>query len=225
MILIAVGLWISPTPRDEFGTDMAKAGLQLAVIAVFGFFVNLSLKYVDERRHQDEQRLQVFHDIVLAYNRVKAVRRNLRTLGLLAPSRSLNAAQAQGLREQMMALNDAQLSLEALKRELSQSDLFKERIKMVGLLAKPERYLNKCVHERWEDFGGAIWEGTTAAVLENLKLVEFAGHEAGYRAFEENVSDPLRCLTKLMHEELFGQPSRKDKGGNGEPAREQQDCT
>ncbi len=211
--LALIGVVKSPTPRDEFWSDLAKAGLQIAIITVLGAIVTTTLKYVDERRARDEQRLQVFRDIIAAYNRVKAVRRNLRGLGVLAPANSLNAMQAKAFREQMMALNDAQLSLEAVKKELAESRLFKDPTAMIAQLRTVEHYLGGTVYKRWEESGGGIWEGADTEALRDVKLVEFAGHKhEGYRAFEEKVSKPLDDLTRLLHAELFGAPKRSTRG-------------
>jgi hypothetical protein len=109
----------------------------------------------------------------------------------------------------MMALNDAQLALEAVKRELAQSRLFKDGAAMIAQLRTVEHYLGETVHERWERNGGGIWEGADAKSLEKVKLAEFAGHKReGHRAFEEKVSTPLDELTRLLHGELFGVPER-----------------
>lgn len=191
-------------------SDLARAGLQIAIITVLGAIVTAALKYVDERRAQAEQRMQVFRDVIAAYNRIKAVRRNFRALGVLAPADRLNAMQAKGLREQMMALNDSQLALEAVKRELAESRLFKDPAEMIAQLRKVEEYLGETVHRRWEKSGGGIWEGADAKALEDLNLAEFAGHlTEGHGAFQEKVWAPLNELTRLLHGELFGVPERR----------------
>ena len=194
--LIAFGLEQSPGPNDEFWIDVAKAGLQVAVITFIGLLVNVLLKSVDERRRRDEQRLEVFRSIILAYNQVKAVRRNLRTLGFLEPPGKLNALQARGLREQMSALNDAQLSLEAIKREVDESRLFISKKEIVAELVIAEKYLTRDIHDRWEEAGGLVWEGSAPESLRPLALVEsFIGRESdGHREFEMGFSDPLRRL-------------------------------
>lgn len=66
-------------------SDVSKAGVQMAVITVAGAVVTTAFRYIDEHRGRDEQRRQVFGEVVAAYNEVKAVRRNLRALGF-APS-------------------------------------------------------------------------------------------------------------------------------------------
>jgi len=212
LTLALIGAVKSPTPRDDFWSDLARAGLQIALITVLSAIVTATLKYVDERRARAEQRLQVLHNIIAAYNRAKAVRRNLRALGVLAPGDRLNPMQAKGLREQMMALNDAQLTLEAVKRELAESRLFSDPAAMIAHLRTVEHYLGETVHKRWEGGGGGIWEGVDRKALEAVNLVEFAGHKnEGHRAFEDNVSTPLDDLTRLLHAELFGVPERSTR--------------
>jgi len=93
--LMSIGIARSPAPKEAFWTDVAKAGLQIAVITFLGAVVTATFKYVDDRRRRDEQRLQVFRDTIAAYNRVKEVRRNLRALGLTR-RRSRSARSRQG---------------------------------------------------------------------------------------------------------------------------------
>jgi hypothetical protein len=239
-VLIVLGIARSAAPVDEFWTDVAKAGLQIAGVTLVGAVVSLTLKRVeelrrseedaarearrreekatddtrraeeraaDQRRRLDEQRLEVFREIVGAYHRVKAVRRNLRALGLLEPVEPLNAQQARGLREQMAILNDAQLSLEAVQRELSESHLFDRWEEMWHELRIAEHYLGECVHDPWERYGGVIWEGAGTEDVERLQLVRFAGHWGeGHHDFRDKVSDHLEKLADLVHEELFREP-------------------
>lgn len=162
-----VGAAQAPTRRQEFWGDVAGAGVQLATVTVIGVLVTGVLRFIDEARRRDEQRLQVFRDILLAYNQVKAVRRNLRTLGLRPPSEPLSATQALGLRQQMMTLNQAQLSLEAIMREQALSRLFKRAAALTRLLRTAEQWLGG-VHARWEIHGGKIREGSDPLDLTGL---------------------------------------------------------
>jgi len=207
LMLTLIGAVEAPVSAD-FWSDVSRAGLQLATITVLGAVVTATLKFVDENRRRDEQRLQVFREIVTAYNQVKAVRRNLRALGILALGNPLNTNQALELREQLMALNQAQLSLEAVKRELAESRLFQDPETVIQRLGTVERYLGETVLERWEAYGGRVWEGTDSGTLRDVQLADFIGHKSnGYLEFEENVSIPLDEITMALHAELFGKRS------------------
>jgi hypothetical protein len=185
--LAVIGIIESPKgKRDDFWFELAKAGIQIAVISSAGAVVSALLTYIDERRTRNEQRLRVFHDIVLAYNEIKAVRRNLRVLGMRTRRGSLNAEQEKEIREQFRTFNRAQLSLEAIKRELNESNLFKDSMEIVCQLAAAEQWLSD-VHERWENkakaFGKALSQDHTQALPSfPVPGFRYAGVRVGVKA-------------------------------------------
>lgn len=83
---------------DDVWSDLSKAGVQVALLTVAGAVVTAAFKYIDEHRARDEQRRQVFREVLAAYNQAKAVRRNLRALGLLhvSPSQGDRCPTGQG---------------------------------------------------------------------------------------------------------------------------------
>jgi hypothetical protein len=218
------------TPGDrheDLWIDVGGAGLQVGVVAVLGTILSLIVGWLDhrrqgerkdledrreraerklerdrqEQRRRDEFRLRIFNDLVAGYNQVKAIRRNLRGLGLRRPPGELNAPQAEGLRTQMSELSEAQLSFEALWRELKTNaaafadpDSIRPHIKTV------EEYLHAIVKE-WEKAGGAIWAGASGERVKDLaRLQAFIGEKTDFEA----ASTPMRKVQRLVREAIVG---------------------
>jgi hypothetical protein len=99
----------------------------------------------------------VFRDTVDAYTEVKRVRRTLRALGFVAPPYgSLSARQLEEFEAQMRALNEAELSLEKVRRELKgQAAAFPTASKQLGDFDKIEKYLRDVLRV-WEQQGALI---------------------------------------------------------------------
>jgi hypothetical protein len=194
------------TNRGDTWSDVSKAGIQIAVITVLSAVVTASFRYIDDVRARDEQRRQVFRDVLETYNEIKAVRRSLRALGIahFDSSTRLTAVTAQGIREQMALLNQAQLRLETIARVLTESGLFTQVAEVVTQLRIAERYINKSVIDRWEEHGDTIAEGATRSAIEPLDLQRFIGHESDGSQFEECLSTPLDTIRDIIHDELFG---------------------
>jgi hypothetical protein len=168
---------------------------------VAGAVATGAFKLVDEQRVRDQERRKIFYEIVRVYNQVKSTRRTFKALGVLKTGSRvpLRADEAKELRATMAILNDAQLRLEAIVREIDQSDLFDKKRLIMQRLRIAEDYINKNVLDLWEANGGDVWEGADPTVYMKLRLKEFVA--AG---FKKNVRIQLDELTKEMHKELFG---------------------
>lgn len=207
MIVLVVGLINTDKRGSDLWFEVAKSGLELAVITVFGAVVTAGLRYKEERQARDAERLRAFHNFLAAYNQVKGVRRNLRALGFLDMAEPINAEQASGLRKQMTKLNEAQLLLEAFARANAASSLFNDWPAMEGQIRIAEKYLHDA-HERWENLGGHIWAQAPASSLEALHLVKLIGHKHDpLSEFEALLSTPLDQITAALHRELYGRHS------------------
>jgi hypothetical protein len=153
--LIAVGTWFADDKSSDVALEAAKAGLQLGVLTIVSGVVAQGLKSfndgLEDRRRLNEYRLTVFRDTVDAYHKVKTVRRTLRAAGLSVPAPGpLRADQVDQFDEQMRALNEAELSLERVRRELeAQSAAFANASAHLADLDACEKYLRK-VLESWE---------------------------------------------------------------------------
>jgi hypothetical protein len=187
------------TSPDDLQATISKAGVTTAVITVAGALANGAIRLLDERRTRDQERRRVFHDVVDAYNEVKATRRAVKALGLFDADRAeLTADEAKDLRSIMARLIDAQLRFEAIRREVAQSDLFRDKEGVLRQLGCAEDYINKSVVENWERHGGKVWTGAPPTVIESLGLQPFIAD-----GFKRHISDPLDILTDLMQRELF----------------------
>jgi hypothetical protein len=204
VIVLVIGMANTDKSGSDLWFEVAKSGLQLAAITVVGAVITAGLRFREERRARKAEQLRAFHNFLTAYNKVKAVRRNLRALGLLHLTEPINAEQANGLRQRMIELNDAQLLLETFNRENAESSLFDEWPAMALPISVAENYLHE-VHERWEERGGNIWAGASASAIEELELVRLIGKKRDARSeFENLLSEPLDEITVILHRELYG---------------------
>jgi hypothetical protein len=217
---------------DEFWLEIARAGVQVLAVVVIGGAVAAAWRYLeqersdqqkrlaDEREQQrqlHEQQLAVFRQIVESYNEVKAIRRTLRSIGLREATGTMSETQVRGFRELMLRLNVVQLAFEALKRELGETDFFKEdTAEIVKRLYYVESHLN-IVLQVWEKDGSAIEVGSDAGFV-SLGLVGLIGPSKGLKerferrnsrttSFKEGVVIHRREITRLIHKHLFGPAS------------------
>jgi hypothetical protein len=193
-------------PHDDFWIQVGGAGLQVGLVSVMGTILAGALGWLDARRQNrrrlDERRLRIFDDLVGGYNQVKAVRRNLRALGLRQPPEKLSGGQVDGLRAQMMQLVDAQLSFEAIWRELNtNSAAFRDPRSMLSQITTVEKYLHAIIQE-WETAGGGIWSGAPGKRVEDLRRLQaFIGNKT---EFKEQASKRLRKVQDVVRQELAG---------------------
>ncbi len=87
-VLFVTALLVAPSSKraqDQFQLEVAKAFVQLAVIAVLGGLVAALLRYVESLREENRRLYDywasLFREVVTAYNGIKAVRRTLRAWG------------------------------------------------------------------------------------------------------------------------------------------------
>jgi hypothetical protein len=184
--LIVIGLlFTSSSRRPAIWLDFAKAGVQLLVVGVIGALIAFLFRSFEadreDRRREREYRLGVFHDLIAAYNGVKAARRTLRAFGFRTPvSAPLNTDQVSEYRAQLRSLNDINLSLERVERELeSRPTLFTSAGGLQADVETAAGYVHDLIEE-WESEGFKITEGTEASQVEALdKLQEFLGPAEG----------------------------------------------
>ena len=182
-VVLILALAAIPSSRDAMLFEMSKAAIGIVPVAFFGVLIaELVRKRDDQRareekerdalrareekerdalreleRNRDEYRRRFLNDVVVAYNRIKGVRRNLRAAGL-GPTGSgpLTAEKLDQLDAQLAALNDSQLELERLKREVeSRSDVFPGAIDIHAGLMMLEDYANAVIKD-WESGRGAL---------------------------------------------------------------------
>jgi len=189
---ISLGFAKSPSGSATLWFEVGKAGLQLVALGILGGLVALAFKLLDDlrddRRRRDEYLASVTDELWGAYHRVKSVRRMLRAAGLRelldAPrsdtkrSRQPSERQIADFREQMVVLNDAQLTLEKLKLGVKmQPSLYgHDHARIRRALRKAENYVKKVI-EDWEDHGEDIKVGEDLDNVEGglVNLATFLG--------------------------------------------------
>jgi len=182
------------------GIETVKAGLQLGVIAIVGGGVASALKYLESLREKqrmvNDYRLQVLRDVTASYNEIKGVRRVLRSLGF----NSLTAGQfaidqVTEFHALMKSLNNAQLTLERIKREIKvRTDAFPEELS--DLLRDAEDYIRNVLHD-WEKYGANIVAGASRKVLEDMtKLKGFL--ETSEQGFDDGIGSKMKLIQKRI---------------------------
>jgi hypothetical protein len=215
LFLVGIGIAVLfnglSSANDDLASTISKLGAGIAVTTFAGAIVTASFKLVDEQRARDQdrrdeqrardqERRKVFSEIVRAYNQVKSARRNLKAWGSLTTRSepALQAEEAKELRMTMAKLSDAQLQLEAIVREIDESQLFQRKGPIKEKLEKVETYINHSMLDPWELHGGKIWEGADPKICNNLGLQDFD------KNFKGEVRTRMDDLTKELHRELFG---------------------
>jgi hypothetical protein len=169
--------------------------------------VAAAFRVLDERRQDrrllDEYRAASAGELIDAYHRIKAVRRTLRAIGFRpTASGTLSAEQSGRFQRQMELLNDAQLTLERVKRDVEhQRPVFKD---LGALILKEldvaEGYVNHVIRD-WENRGTTVVAGANVswimASLGNLRsFLLSAGDDEGLK---QNVSEPILEAARLIH--------------------------
>lgn len=207
---------------DDLWLEVARAGVQVLAVGLIGGAVAAAWRLfeqvrsdrqkreADERereRQVHEQQLSIFRKVVGSYNEVKAIRRTLRSLGLRASTGELSEAQVSGFRDLMLRLNVVQLSFEALKREVGETNIFEgDTVDIVKRLHDIEDYLNGALNV-WENSGSLIEVGSERSVVSS----GLDGLIGSARRFKDGVVSHQREITRLIHEHLFGPSSELAK--------------
>jgi hypothetical protein len=215
LALILVGDLSAPSARRaDLWFEIAKIGLQFGVIVILGALVTQLLKRRDEQREDGrrlaEYGLLVLRDALDAYNRAKAVRRALRALGFRREDprtdeeQPLDSAQVTGFHALMLELNDAQLTLERLRREVVvRDDVFPQGARMLGQLRQAEGYLGR-VLGTWEKRRDLIKVGGNPARLCELEWLQgFLGCAQAEKGLKPNLSKPMEEFQDAVLEDLL----------------------
>ncbi len=122
VVLLGAVASLPPARREELVFESAKAAIQVFPLVFFGVIVAELVRRRDTHRAIEQKRDDFLRgflgDVVLAYNRTKAICRSLRGAGLGPTGQGrINEALLHQLDLQLLGLSDAQLDLERLKRE------------------------------------------------------------------------------------------------------------
>jgi hypothetical protein len=190
IVLFAIGARVADD-RHELGVELAKGGITLFAIAILGGALAAAFRSLDERRQEarriDEYRAATADELWDAYHSIKAVRRLLVVAGFAEAKGRLSAAQCEAFHARMETLNDAQLTLEKLIRNVSgQPRVFDPHTDLItACLDVAESYLNKCI-DAWEERGRDV---RARSSLVNLKARD---------RVRENHDDPFVHLNGFL---------------------------
>jgi hypothetical protein len=198
LLLFTVVFAALPARRVDLLFEAAKAAVAVLPLAFFGVIVADLVRRRDAKRDQDdhareaqrdldrnrdEYRRQFLNNVVVSYNRVKGVRRSLRAAGFgLAVSGKLSADQLGRIDSEMASLNEAQLDLERMKREVEgRSDVLTRAPLIFRALETLEIYANGPIKD-WESGRSKLRQGVDVNVLKQWRAFQLfiaSAHEGG----------------------------------------------
>jgi hypothetical protein len=216
--LLVFGAKMAQNAGNQIWIEIAKAGAQLGIISIIGGGVAFALRRLEslreehrtdlesrreERRILNEYRLNVLRDVTNSYNRIKAVRRTLRAFGFRASASPLTPDQVTEFHSQMKSLNEAQLALERLKREVKvRSDSFCEAQQIENGLETAERYINHVIKD-WEEHGVNIVAGAAPTVITSMRSLQ-AFLDESETAFQDGAAKPMTSVQALIRSQTVG---------------------
>jgi uncharacterized protein (UPF0335 family) len=206
--LVLFGAKMAHEKGDQIWIEIAKAGVQLGILSIIGGGIAAVLRRLEslreEQRTLNEYRLNVLRDVTTSYNQIKAVRRILRAFGFNSRmTRPLAPDQVTEFHTQMKSLNEAQLALERLKREVVvRSHAFSEYQKLQEALTTVEGYIGD-VLKNWEEHGLDIVVGAAPSVLISMERLQgfLDSPEAGFR---KGAAEPMDLLQDRIHSQTVG---------------------
>jgi hypothetical protein len=154
-ILLLAFVSMPEARREDLTFEIAKAAIQVVPLAFFGVVVGELVRRRDADRARKQQRVDFLRsflsDVVLSYNRTKAIRRTLRGAGVGPTGHGkISDDDLHQLDAQLLALSDTQLDLERLKRSAEANGVvFGSSRTVPDALRGLEKYVNDVVKE-WE---------------------------------------------------------------------------
>ena len=231
-LLIAVALFVAGVIHSgKLGLELAKGGIQLLVVVILGSavafgFRNLDDRRTEQRRKEDvarEERLRVddylakvVDELWAAYHRVKAVRRTLNAYGFGTRASEIKGEftteQTQEYDRQMKELDDAQLTLETLKRAVKTDDgrLFGGNPPVIyAPIKRAESYVNDVIDD-WVHHRDDVQPGLDRATATNkqTKLSAFLGDARAEGGIKTGLSDSIEEAVRLIQEIRFSPDPR-----------------
>ena len=180
VLAIALSL-LDAARRADVVFEIAKSAVAVIPLAFFGVVIadmvrrrdtNLEHKREDRARREeydrqlDDYRRGFRKDFLTAYNDLKSARRILRSLGLTEPrDRSLDDHMLEGLDQQLRLVNETQLTLERLKREMRAPGApYTRQDEILGQLAVMEQYAKEVLQD-WVRLRSSLGPSATAGQL------------------------------------------------------------
>jgi hypothetical protein len=198
--------------------EIAKAILQLGVVSVIGAIVSLftfefqrARQLADKEREIDHKNLEYREDLLkstlarmtAAYSAVKKARRLLRARAILSRDRPAPCVLGKPYDSYMDVVNDAQLEVENLARDIHTSaPAFSDSKSLVAELYAIDFYLGTLISEYENTRGEFEGEEPEKALGELAALQEFIGRAKG-GPFKEHVIVPYHKIQKAIREDLL----------------------
>jgi len=212
-----IGIAWALTKSGRFGSgslgfEGAKMALQVSVVGVAGALLSFAAENYKRRQERVRYREEFLKDtlkrITSSYNKSKSARRLARAKALtgLANERQVKVA---GYDESMRELNDAQLELEAVKRDLKiGKDRFPSNERIERYAEAMEKYLGEIIKEyetERQKFGD---EKTPLPLKHGGEFASFVDQEskAGFKIY----SKPHGQARDAINRELLALASAKD---------------
>jgi hypothetical protein len=207
-----VVLFLRSAPANTVKLEFAKALLQLGVVAVAGAIVSFLIaeyqrgrQKLDKERELSRNRFEYREDLLKsiliramdAYTAVKKARRLLRARAIRGDNPEVVLKDSYDLYLGM--INDAQLALENLARDISNSSpAFTDSVTLAQKVWKMEHYLSELVEE-YEERRRMFQDDFPFANLPQLQ--EFVGH--GGRNFRDELQTPFHDVQQAIREDLI----------------------
>jgi hypothetical protein len=193
LIACSIGwaLWGEPNPYPVH-EELYKSALQVIVVGIIGSLATLvvqsGLKVRDQLASLRELRKDASRRVIEAYMAAKKIRRQLRA--------------GADVRVLFEPLNDVQLTLESIKRELKTTSLFTRSGDVVAAVRAMEKYLGAIVseYERPISDGEAFFPFNRAV---RPKTEDFTGEYEG-SCFQAQFVDAFAVALDLMQAEIVG---------------------
>ncbi len=215
-IVLALLAWaLFQPPKDSLGYDAIKSLLQVGVVTVAGAVISLvASNYQKDRERNEKERerqasrqeyreellMRVLDRASSKYSAVKKARRFLRARGQTgdAGHEEIKAAEYYA---QLDSINDAQLELENLSRDVETSQkAFTEASRIIQSLKEMDAYL----HTLLDELKGAfrLFADRPTASLSNFPALKLF-ITFGDTPFKTRFVDAFRSVQRLLREDLL----------------------
>jgi hypothetical protein len=157
----------------------------------------------EDRRRLNDYRLRLLLDVVSAYNLVKGARRTLRAAGLMEPTgTTLDAWQVDRYRTELSTINEAQLQIEKIGREL-ETDLAQltRHQEVVDGIEAAKSYLENILRG-WEKESPGVELGEVAALTRQEALTNFLSTTKDENHFRVGMSSHMDRIERAIREDM-----------------------
>jgi hypothetical protein len=203
--------------ENSFAFEVGKAVLQVGVIAIMGAVVSvliyeyqLESQKIEKQRDREQKSLEYREALLMstllkatnAYSQAKKARRLIRARAIVKSGQE-QVVLADQYDQYLDMINDAQLDLENLRRDVDTSAKAFTQADVIGKsLRSMEKYLNKLVREYEETRGCFSDVDLVLPIYELPKLSEFI-QQAKDSQFKPRMIKPYRDVQKNIREDLL----------------------